>query len=69
MIPLQYDARVRGEQYQDLLRQAAQERLIMPVAALPLGRFLWRSFKWLDTQITRLRCAAFPSSTSLVCTP
>ena len=68
MISLQYDARVRGEQYQDLLRQAAQERLTTSVAVFQFG-LLQRAFKWLDTQILLLRCAMFPSSTSRTCTP
>ena len=68
MISLQYDARVRGEQYQDLLRQAAQERLLTSVSALPFV-LLQRASRWLDSQITQLRCALFPATVSQACTP
>ena len=69
MISFQYDARVRREQYQDLLRQAAQERLPTTVASTFSLDLFARARKWLDAQITRLRCTAFPSSAAQACTP
>ena len=71
MISPQYDALVRGEQYHDLLREAAKERSIKPVARSFIRRqsLFHKLFEWLVVQVTRLRCAVFPFSAAPVCAP
>ena len=55
---------------QDRLREAEKERLIRSIRASSRHRLSFSSMsRWLDAQVTHLRCALFPFNTSPVCTP
>jgi hypothetical protein len=57
-------------QRQDRLREAEKERLIRSIKASSHSRPFFSSVsKWIEAQVTRLRCSLFPFSAAPVCTP